>query len=186
MSTPTTPTMPTPVWERVAPDMYRIVGSDIRVVADHPRVYPKVGWRVVVNGAATLDTATTLRDAKQLAEARWHPTFRLGDLEVSVDPAENTVMISFAGQGLALVVIPAMGAAGEDAHYWIDGSPEVGIEPIPPTRYVIAGWPDGEDFARLLVGELGVGPEGARAAAVATAAAAATARAAAQFQSDHS
>jgi hypothetical protein len=44
------------------------------VVADHPCVYPKVGWRVVVDGAETLDTARTLRDAKPLAEARWYPT----------------------------------------------------------------------------------------------------------------
>lgn len=69
-----------------------------------------------------------------------------------------------------------MGAAGEDAHYWIDGSPEVGTEPIPPTRYLVAAWPDGEDFERLLVGDLGVGPEGARAAAVATAVATANGR----------
>jgi hypothetical protein len=68
MSTPATPT---PVWERIAPGIHQIVGADIRVVADHPRVYPKVGWRVVANGAETPDTARTLRDAKPLAEARW-------------------------------------------------------------------------------------------------------------------
>jgi hypothetical protein len=69
-----TPAPPAPVWERIAPGIHQIVGTDIRVVAGHPRVYPKVGWRVVVDGTETLDTARTLRAAKPLAEAYWHPT----------------------------------------------------------------------------------------------------------------
>jgi hypothetical protein len=71
-----------------------------------------------------------------MPEQRQHPTLKLGALEVSVDLGENTVMVSFAGQGLALVVVPAMGA-------------------------------DGEQFERLFLGELGVGPEGAVAAKLA-------------------
>lgn len=99
--------------------------------------------------------------------ASHHPTLKVGPLEVSVDLAENTVMVTFAGQGLALVVVPAMGAAGADARYWIEGNPDTGIEPLPPTRYLVAGCPAGELFERLFVGDLGVGPEGADAAKLA-------------------
>jgi hypothetical protein len=94
-----------------------------------------------------------------------HPTLTIGPLEVSVDQAEGTVMVSLAGQGLALVVVPAISGdpAGEDAGYWIHGHPAGGVEPVPPTRYLIAAWPDGEGFQRLFVGDLGVGADGAEA-----------------------
>jgi hypothetical protein len=91
-----------------------------------------------------------------------HPTLTIGPMEVSVDQAEGTVMVSLAGQGLALVVVPAISGdlAGEDAGYWIHGHPDGGVEPVPPSKYLIAAWPDGEGFQRLFAGDLGVGPDG--------------------------
>jgi hypothetical protein len=109
-----------------------------------------------------------------------HPTLTIGPLEVSVDQAEGTVMVSLAGQGLALVVVPAIcgDLAGEDAGYWIHGHPDGGVEPVPPSKYLIAAWPDGEGFQRLYVGDLGVGPDGAAAGRLAAEATAALQRAA--------
>jgi hypothetical protein len=102
-----------------------------------------------------------------------HPTLKVGALEVSFDQAEGTVMVSVAGQGLTLVVVPALagtlGYTDEDSRYWINGAPPL-TEPIPPSRYLVAGWPDGEGFERFFVGELGVGPEGERAKRLAEAA----------------
>jgi hypothetical protein len=109
-----------------------------------------------------------------------HPTLTIGLLEVSVDQAEGTVMVSLAGQGLALVVAPAISGdlAGEDAGYWIHGHPAGGVEPVPPSKYLIAAWPDGEGFRRLFVGDLGVGSDGAAAGQLAAKATAALQRAA--------
>jgi hypothetical protein len=113
------------------------------------------------------------RQLVQQADSKSLPTLKVGALEVSYDRYEGTVMVSFAGQGLALVVVPALamtlGHDDEDARYWIDGAAGL-TEPVPPSRYLVAGWPDGEGFERFFIGDLGVGPEGEQARQLAEAA----------------